>query len=254
MCPAGATPTTHILKPAIAGFTDHDLNEHLCLDAARRAGLLAVRTQVTRFSDASAVVVERYDRRLAGRDIVRVHQEDLCQALSVPPAGKYQHVGGPGAREIAALLRRLMPPGAAYAASWRFADALIWNWLIAGTDAHAKNYSVLLAGNDIRLAPLYDISSALPYAVHEKKLRLAMKIGGDYGIYPGRNAWPGAAADLRLPPDEVVDRVRELASLAPDAFADAAKVADVRELRRPLSSNLVDLVADRAIRCLRLIR
>jgi serine/threonine-protein kinase HipA len=251
--PAGATPTTHILKPTIARFIDHDLNEHLCLDAARRAGLLAVRTQVARFGDESAVVVERYDRRLLARAIVRVHQEDMCQALSVPPAGKYQHDGGPGPRDIAALLRRLMPPGPAYAATWRFADALIWNWLIAGTDAHAKNYSILLASNDIRLAPLYDMSSALPYGSHEKKLRLAMKIGGDYGIFPGRNTWPGAAADLRLPPDDVVDRVRELANLAPDAFADAAKAPAIRELRRPLPANLVDLIADRAVRCLRLL-
>ena len=251
--PAGATPTTHILKPAIPGFGDHDLNEHLCLDAARRAGLLAVKTQVTQFGDESAVVVERYDRRFAGRDIVRVHQEDICQALSVPPSGKYQRDGGPGPREIAALLRRLMPPGPAYAATWRFADALIWNWLIAGTDAHAKNYSILLAGNDIRLAPLYDISSALPYGVHEKKLRLAMKIGGDYAIFPGRNSWPGAAVDLKLPPDGLVDRVRELAGLAPDSFADAAKAADIRRLRRALPRNLVDLVADRVARCLRLV-
>ena len=250
--PSGAAPTTHILKPAIAGFSDHDLYEHLCLDAARRSGLLAVRTQVVQFGDESAVVVERYDRHFAGRDIVRVHQEDICQALSVPPSGKYQHDGGPGPREVAALLRRLMPRGPAYAATWRFADALIWNWLIAGTDAHAKNYSILLAGNDIRLAPLYDISSALPYGVHEKKLRLAMKIGGDYAIFPGRNTWPGAAMDLGLPPDELVDRVRELASLAPDAFAEAAKAAD-SELRRPLSGNLVDLVAHRAVRCVRLI-
>jgi len=196
--------------------------------------------------------VERYDRRFARRDVVRVHQEDICQALSVPPSGKYQHDGGPGPRNVAALLRRLMPRGPAYAATWGFADALIWNWLIAGTDAHAKNYSILLAGNDIRLAPLYDISSALPYGVHEKKLRLAMKIGGDYGIFPGRNRWPAAAADLSLPPDELEERVRELASLAPDAFADAAKAADT-ELRRPLSGNLVDLVADRAVRCLRVI-
>ena len=66
----------------------------------------------------------------------------------------------------------------------RFADALIWNWLIAGTDAHAKNYSLLLAGGQVRLAPLYDIASALPYGTHERKLRFAMKIGGDYGVVP----------------------------------------------------------------------
>ena len=73
-----------------------------------------------------------------------------------------------------------MPPDVAEDAVRRFADALIWNWLIGGTDAHAKNYSLLLAGNQIRLAPLYDIASALPYGTHERKLRFAMKLGGDY--------------------------------------------------------------------------
>jgi serine/threonine-protein kinase HipA len=73
--PSGSTPTTHILKPAVSGFDDHDLNEHLCLDAARRAGLLVVRTSVSRFGDETAVVVTRYDRRVAhGGEILRVHQ------------------------------------------------------------------------------------------------------------------------------------------------------------------------------------
>jgi serine/threonine protein kinase HipA of HipAB toxin-antitoxin module len=91
---SGSTPATHILKPAVAGYDDHDLNEHLCLDAARRAKLVAVRTKVTRFGDESAVVVDRYDRQIKGSEIVRVHQEDLCQALGVLPSGKYQNEGG----------------------------------------------------------------------------------------------------------------------------------------------------------------
>jgi len=251
--PSGSMPTTHILKPAITGFDDHDLNEHLCLDAARRAGLLAVRTQVVRFGPESAVVVERYDRRPAGHTFRRVHQEDLCQTMSVPPSSKYQSEGGPGPREIAGLLRRVLPPGVAYAAVWRFTDALIWNWLIAGTDAHAKNYSILLSGTDVRLAPLYDISSALPYGAHEKKLRLAMKIGGDYGLSPSRSTWLRAASELRLAPEKLVDRVRELAELAPDAFSEAAKAPGVIGLHRALPAKLADLVAERVSRCLRQI-
>jgi serine/threonine-protein kinase HipA len=253
--PSGATPTTHILKPAVTGLDDHDLNEHLCLDAARRAGLVAVRTRVTRFGDESAVVVDRYDRReLKGEsEIVRVHQEDLCQALGVSPALKYQNEGGPGPADIARLLSRAMPSRVADDAVRRFADALIWNWIIAGTDAHAKNYSVLLANDQVRLAPLYDIASALPYDTHEEKLRFAMKIGGDYRVFPYRNTWPAAARDLGLDPDDLVDRVRELATGAPEAFAEASKQPDIEELGRPLASRLVDLVADRADRCLRLI-
>jgi serine/threonine-protein kinase HipA len=251
--PSGDTPTTHILKPAIAGLAGHDLNEHLCLDAARRAGLSAVRSRIARFGDQSAIVVDRYDRHPSGTDLVRTHQEDLCQALAVPPTRKYQNEGGPGPRDIADLFRRAMPIQAAERAIRGFADALIWNWLIGGTDAHAKNYSLLLAQSAARLAPLYDIASALPYGDHEKQLRLAMKIGGDYQLNPHRNRWPDAARDLGLPASELVARARELAATAPDAFADAAKTPDVLAQQSALPARLADLVAERSGRCARLL-
>jgi serine/threonine-protein kinase HipA len=250
--PTGAMPTTHILKPAVAGLDDHDLNEHLCLDAARRAGLLAARSKVTRFVDETAVVVTRYDRVLNG-NVQRVHQEDVCQALTVPPARKYQNDGGPGVGDVSKLLREVMPPDVADEAVWRFADALIWNWLIAGTDAHAKNYSLLLAGDQVRLAPLYDIASALPYGIHERKLRFAMKIGGDYRVYPERNTWSIVAREMGLDGEALHARVLELTRAAADAFADASKSADVTALERDLPGLLVDLVADRVTRCIKLL-
>lgn len=40
----------------------------------------------------------------------------------------------------------------------RFADALALNWLIGGTDAHAKNYSFLYPRSIARLAPLHDVA------------------------------------------------------------------------------------------------
>jgi len=251
--PSGSVPTTHILKPAVSGFDDHDLNEHLCLDAARRAGLLAVRTTVDRFGDESAVVVDRYDRVARGDRILRVHQEDLCQALGVPPTRKYQNEGGPSPRDIAGLFRRAMPPRVADDAVWRFADALVWNWFVAGTDAHAKNYSVLLADNQVRLAPMYDIASVLPYGTHEKKLRLAMKIGGDYRVFPERTTWPAAARDLGVDPERLTARVREIGSVIVDCFAEAATASAVRALERPLPSTLVDLISERVARCLRVV-
>jgi serine/threonine-protein kinase HipA len=252
--PSGSIPTTHILKPAIAGLDDHDLNEHLCLDAARRAGLIAARSTIGRFADETAVVITRYDRiRDAEKRIARVHQEDLCQALGVPPGGKYQNEGGPTPARIARLFRDAMTPQAGEEAVRRFADALIWNWLIAGTDAHAKNYSVLLAGNQVRLAPLYDIASALPYGTHERKLRLAMKIGSSYDVFLQRSRWPDAARDLGLDADALVERARELARITPDAFADAASAPEVEALQRDLPGQLLQLVADRARRCLELL-
>jgi serine/threonine-protein kinase HipA len=252
--PSGSIPTTHILKPTIAGLDDHDLNEHLCLDAARRAGLIAARSTIGQFADETAVVNTRYDRiGDAERRIARVHQEDLCQALGVPPGGKYENEGGPTPARIARLFRDAMTPQAGEEAVRRFADALIWNWLIAGTDAHAKNYSVLLAGNQVRLAPLYDIASALPYGTHERKLRLAMKIGSSYDVFLQRNRWPDAARELGLDADALVERARELARITPDAFADAASAPEVETLQRDLPGQLLQLVADRARRCLELL-
>ena len=104
--PSGSAATSHIFKPAVAGLDDHDLNEHLCLDAARRAGLVVARTRVAQFADQSAIVVNRYDRHMAGDRLLRVHQEDICQALSVHPARKYQNQGGPSPRDCCAAAAR----------------------------------------------------------------------------------------------------------------------------------------------------
>ena len=250
--PSGSTPTSHILKPAVAGFDDHDLNEHLCLSAARGAGLIAARSRVGQFGDESAIVVERYDRVPSGARIIRVHQEDLCQALGFPPK-KYQNEGGPTPIQIIDLLRTAMPSRAAEEAVWRFIDALAWNWLIAGTDAHAKNYSLLLAGDEIRLAPLYDVASALPYNIHEKKMRLAMKIGGHYEVVNYSNPWPGAAKDFGVDYAALHDRIVSLATRTPDAFADAVAEPEVNELKRDLAARLRERVSDRVGRCLALL-
>jgi len=162
--PVGAVPTTHIVKPAIAGFDDHDLNEHLCLAAARIVGLRTATSRVLPFGAERAIVVDRYDRLPSGGvDVVRVHQEDMCQALGLAPSAKYQSEGGPSPEQIIELLRRVVKPApVAELEVGRFVDALAVNWLIAGTDAHAKNYSILLAPGQTRLAPLYDVASSLP--------------------------------------------------------------------------------------------
>src|SRR5262249_38389837 len=93
--PSGRIPPTHILKPPTGHFDGHAENEHVCLMLAYNLGLPVAQTQVMRFKDEIAIVIDRYDRQRAGNDIIRVHQEDVCQALGIMPTKKYQNEGGP---------------------------------------------------------------------------------------------------------------------------------------------------------------
>lgn len=217
--PSGATPTTHIVKPAIGGLDDFDINEHLCLAAARCAGLIAATTSVRTFGDERALVVERYDRIVDDSGAtVRIHQEDLCQALSVHPDRKYEVEGGPGAEQLGRLIREVAGERDAV----RFFNALAYNWLVLATDGHAKNYSLLLSGHQVRLAPLYDVASALPHLDHPRKARMAQKIGGEYRpSFIQRRHWERLARSLGFEADEASERILALAARLPDAFADA---------------------------------
>lgn len=249
--PFGKTPSTHILKPAIVGLDDHDLNEHLCLRTAQELGLPAARSRIESFNGQRALVVERYDRFRGSSGVSRVHQEDACQALSVHPARKYQSDGGPSPQDVAGLFWRDAPRAMARQLAAAFTDALALNWLIAGTDAHAKNYSLLLRNRDVRLAPLYDVASALPYAhLDRHDLRLAMKVGNTYDLaYIGRSNWVQLAKQLGLPPAEVLDRVVQLAERLPEAMSTACADRDILALDSPLPQRLLDLTTDRARAC-----
>ncbi|WP_250002351.1 type II toxin-antitoxin system HipA family toxin [Actinoplanes sp. M2I2] len=252
--PSGAVPTTHILKPAITGFDDHDLNEHLCLQASRILGLRAATSHVLSFESERAVVVERYDRLPSGGgQVKRIHQEDMCQALGMPPTAKYQSEGGPSPERIIELLRRVVRPAVvAEQEVSRFIDALAFNWLIAGTDAHAKNYSLLLLPGQTRLAPLYDVASSLPYDdMYLPRLRLAMKIASEYrvGAITGRH-WRAFAERNRLDPDRMLDRIAELAGRLPEALREAAGADAVTALGSDLPERLVAQVTIHARACL----
>lgn len=248
--PSGSIATTHIFKPAIAGLEEHDLNEHLCMQAAKSLGMVVASTSIQSFEDQSALIIRRYDRSISDQVQVRVHQEDFCQASGIHPSKKYQNEGGPSPKSIAARMRLLMPGSVAKQSIERFADALIWNWIIAGTDAHAKNYSLLLAGQDVRLAPLYDIASALPYKTFDqKKIRLAMKFGADYSLNTFPSTWSTLARDLDIPEDQVRSRAKKLVGAAPDAFASIANQKEIRRLSSTLPARLTDAVAARAAKC-----
>jgi len=141
-------------------------------------GLPVVNSKIMHFRDEIAVVIERYDRVRTRSGWRRVHQEDMCQAFAIPPSRKYENEGGPGIRNIVELLRTYSTSPSEDVGT--FVDSVAFNWLIGGTDAHAKNYSLLINAERVRLAPLYDITSVLPYSDFDiQKMKLAMKLGGN---------------------------------------------------------------------------
>lgn len=251
--PSGRIPTTHILKPPTGHFDGHAENEHVCLMLARNLGLPAAESKVRRFKGEVAIVVVRYDRQQKGNDIIRVHQEDICQALGITPTKKYQNEGGPSAANIVDLLRTYSTDRDTDIET--FVTALGFNWLIAGTDAHAKNYSLLLNGPDVRLAPLYDIASILPYeAVDLHEAKLAMKIGGEYKVdLIGLRQWQKFAREVRIDFDQFVDVLISMAKQLPDEVTAARATARERGLNNALIERLATRLIDRARQCQRLL-
>jgi serine/threonine-protein kinase HipA len=247
--PGGRTPTTHIIKPCVPGFDGLVENEHLCQDIAGRLGMPAANSYVLAL-DQTYIVVERYDRLPAagGSSFVqRIHQEDMCQALGLMPGKKYQEDGGPGIAQIVALIRRVSSDPDVDVD--RFLQANMFNWLIGGTDAHAKNYSLLSAGDEIRLAPLYDLSSQLPYPELIEQ-RVAMKIGDHYDIWRiGIADWRKLARACTIAEERVLTMLTDMAKALPDEISAAREQALTEGLSErivaPLAQQLISHVGER---------
>lgn len=124
--PTGRCATTHILKPPLEYLAHQEVNEHRCLRAASQLGMRVAHSEVMEFGDERAIVLERYDRVVrADGSVVRVHQQDICQALAVYPARKYEREdGGPGPVKIVNTLREHIAPSAARSAIETFCRAL----------------------------------------------------------------------------------------------------------------------------------
>lgn len=184
--PRGTTPTTHIFKPSIGklpngvDLTSSVENEYLCLKLLNALGLAAAKAEMHTFGDRRVLIVERFDRLWTeDHRLLRLPQEDSCQALSVPPNLKYESDGGPGITDILKLLRGSDEP---LSDQRSFLKANIVFWLMGATDGHAKNFSIFLSpGGRFRMTPLYDVISAQP-SVDSKQIlwrpfRLAMAFG-----------------------------------------------------------------------------
>lgn len=248
--PGGRTPTNRILKPPSREFAGFAENEHFCLDLARELGLGAVRSRVLRFDDEVAVVVDRFDRLENDGKCRRIHQEDICQALAIPPTQKYENEGGPGIAKIISLVRASSQEPASDVD--RFVDATLLNWVLVATDAHAKNYALLHGPRGgVRLAPFYDVASYLPYAGRRlHQVKLAMSIGGEYlARRIVRPQWSRLAKQNNLAEDAVLERGRRLLQALPEA-AQRVRTRSMGEgLDRSTIENLCALVLQRSEGC-----
>jgi len=179
--PHGENISTHIIKPVPSRWKNLDVVEHQTMLAAQKLGLTVAKSEIASFGLTQAFVTERYDRVIDSNGLLkRIHQEDFCQALSISPSKKYQrNDGGPGVGEIARLLREVYSSDDRKLLATEFFKALTFNVSARCTDAHAKNYSILLGGQSVVLAPLYDLSSTVLYSLPMKS---AMSINSKYGF------------------------------------------------------------------------
>lgn len=217
--PAWSEASTHILKFDSPRFSHLAANEYLTTRFAAELGLRVVASRLDTRTSPPMLVIDRYDRIVAGESVRRVHQEDFCQILGLLPTRKYEADGGPSLAQIAHRLRQLSASPAA--------DILeLIRWVIfcaigGNADGHAKNLSMLYGPRGPRLAPAYDLVCTRAYPRLDS--RLAFTIGGERN--PDRlkpEHWEKFAADIAVKPRLVLGQLEKLIANAEPALQRAS--------------------------------
>jgi serine/threonine-protein kinase HipA len=249
--PHGTTPTTHLIKTQIGelpggiDLSDSVENEYYCLKLTEAFGLPVNTATIETFGDTKALAIERFDRRWTkdGR-LLRLPQEDCCQALSVPPTLKYQNEGGPGMVDVLDLLKGSDTP---MEDQEIFLKAQLVFWLIGATDGHAKNFSVFLSpGGSYRMTPLYDILTAQPALnarqIERKQMKMAMSVGNSrhyrFDQIHGRH-FVQTAMRAGLSKKRATAIIEDIEAKAPEAMETTAKA-----LPKGFPTAVVDIVSD----------
>ena len=240
----GSTPTSHILKPLIDRVEDSVHNEFFCLTLAARIGLPTAKADMRVVKGTPYLLVERYDRVLKHGKRVRLHQEDFCQALSIPPEKKYEREGGPTIVDCLRLLEKRSAWPAADKLT--FLHVLIFNYLIGNADCHGKNFS-LLYGPDgrLRLAPAYDLMSTAIYPCIQKKT--AMKIGGEYDPEKMfRRHWHRLVLDTATARKALDREISEMVTAVQELASTLAAEMREEKMTSPIIAKIRKLIENRA--------
>ena len=245
--PAPGQPTTHILKPSIWRFTATTENEAFVMRLAAAIGLEVAPVEAHIVQDRRFLLVQRYDRAIGADGIVyRIHQEDFCQALGVPPETKYASEGGPTFKDCFALLRRVSVRPAVDVL--KLLDAVIFNVIAGNADAHGKNFSILYDTEGPRLAPLYDLLATVAYP--DLSPKFAMKIGKRATLAEMDDAgWAAFAADTGLGLPLIRRRVVEISKAILEKATAVATELSLPEFDRTAIKRFEDMIRDRAERC-----
>ncbi|HUW87374.1 MAG TPA: HipA domain-containing protein [Candidatus Paceibacterota bacterium] len=224
--PTDSHPSTHILKPLTEKLKNQDIVEHITLLAARKLGLNVCESEITSFNNLRVFIAKRYDRLLNQESgiYVRLHQEDFCQALSVAPTKKYQFEdGGPGVGEIARLISKFPVIENREAVGRAFFEGLVFNIYGRCPDAHAKNYSLILVNHEVRLAPLYDLTTGAPYGYTDNS---AMRINSKYNFSTiSEDDLLVEARRLRIDEDWASERIKFIRQNILSSFMEAGDSA-----------------------------
>lgn len=239
-------PTTHILKPAIKGLAGTSQNEAFCMTLAARVGLNVPAVQCHTAINTDYLLVQRFDRTQSDTGvIVRLHQEDFCQALSVPPELKYEEEGGPGIDVSLALIQRVTRQPAKDRLA--FLRMQIFHFLSGNADAHGKNFALLypLVTQSPSLAPVYDVVCTASYP--ELTKRMAMKVGGrnlpdTIHLQHWLSILPETRASEKLLTKELTQLAQRCVHEAEILYKDASHLG----LMHPVLSDVVKIIKRRA--------
>jgi serine/threonine-protein kinase HipA len=239
--PEGSTPTTHIFKLplGLVGNMRADMrtsveNEWLCSKIVAAYGLPIAQCEIATFEDQKALIVERFDRRPSSDTswILRLPQEDMCQATGTPALQKYESDDGPGINAIMDVLKRSEREATD---TRRFFMTQMIFWLLAATDGHAKNFSIAhLPGNRYQSTPLYDVLSAHPIIgrganrIAAQRVKLAMAVRGKNVHYLLNQIqprhWIAQGERVGFSATDVEEMIGELTARTPDVIEEVARL------------------------------
>ena len=245
--PRGDAASTHILKPSITAINGSVINEAFCMALAQATGLQVAGTEILRVGERPVLLVRRYDRRRGeGEHWERLHQEDMCQALGVPPELKYQNEGGPDLSACFGLLRRATRPSAPQVI--RLLDAVVFNALIGNHDAHAKNFSLLYCEGRPSLAPLYDLLCTAVYPTLTAKMAMKLSSKVRFAEVQGRH-WQQFAEAAGLSWAQTRQRLLRMAGNLPGITRRLQ--AEDAYCHQPLVGEIATLIDQRCVLTIR---